>query len=1499
MKKHFVLLLLAFVMVVAIVAVPAQAAETDLAKLGQQVIAEATALAFPADGKDLVVDCPACGKKNVTWTALKDTDANQKLTDGQHVYLYEDISVTGSFAAISGTGSNGKVACLHLNGKTVSSSGYYAILETSGVLNIMGDGYVTGNKGGTTYGSAVHINGSGKASAVNIYGGTYSQLKATQTSNVLAVYGNGGMINMYGGTVVASGSGSAVYLNGEMDYTSALFNMYGGTIDATATNEIAIDMEAADTLNSTSGSNAGRAVVLAFNMYGGEVKGSSAGTLVARKNGVVNISGGTVTGGVVTENGGSILIEAEGSLHISGGTITGGSATCGGNVCIAADGTGTMSGGVISDGVASSEGGNLYVAGNFTMTGGTVQDGNAADGGNMFLYSATTSIKNATISGGTTTSAGGNIVAERGTLSIGEGTQILNGHAGGKGGSLRAYLSTVIMTGGTISGGNADGGIHNVWVVAGSSAACKFYMLGGTIDCADNRNDSAIYLSGAKGELYLGGNATITDTNKKYAGISKKDDASKVFICDGWSGSADIKFPTNYECGATIPAEVAQLVTLDQDLKATIGGSYIGKLTQRNTTVADIIGNADGTLQVIGAAMVAADGTQVISGDPLTDWTSGNYIYIKLFSNSSFEDLCGSDIQVDLNGYDLTVGGTGVLHAFDTANDTYKASACGTVINNGSVTIAENVLSPVGYQYIAITNGTKTTMHRLDMRIDSVSLRTTAAGIYYKAIYTCDTTLEAAVKTYGVVLSTHNMPGKNFLAEEERSDVNRYTVARETFKSGVVATSGSVFGIMKDTRTAALNTQYGEVKIYANPYICLSENGTKIYVSDNLNADKTVADEAFDGVAYSLRDVLELLDDSYYLYTDDVRHNLDQFYFDWKDKGMSWSFENIGDTDAQIDNSDLVFEEGTNLAVCPVCRTTQEWKLLSGDEAVVAQAGDHYYLGEDITYTGAGNYFFRAPASGGVACLHLQKYHLTATGTSAIYGYQGTLNVIGTGKVTGYTEDEAGGAAVFINTGATKGVVNLYGGTYTKTDTCTTGAVAAIGTSGGKINVYAQAKILGSGSGYSVYVDAATRAAARFGVHGGTVTGGEICFAGSADKVCSLDVTGNAKISNVVIPLNATANLSGSPVIDRLELSTGVQVTLGKLTQGASVTVQATDVFTTTSDMAADYAAYFHPVVATDVIQAENNALRYIVNYEPYLIPWELDAVAQAKADKKVHYYFMAGEGLIANPGSAQEDKWGDSCLIVFPNGETMLIDAGMRNMAPVLWMNLERLGITTLDHLMITHYHNDHYGGVFGYTLDGVNFEETEFLDHITVKHVYHHGIQASNHYGYQLVAGVCAERNIPTTLLERGMVETVGGLPMEVIWPNVGANQSTISTGQINDSSIVVRFDYGEHSSLLTGDVYVAGETEILGIVDHAKLDVDLLKVPHHGWSTSSSVEFIEAISPELGVITGRQEKIETIKARYASLGVSLLADIDYGYVHISADAEGNMEYETSRNG
>ncbi len=301
------------------------------------------------------------------------------------------------------------------------------------------------------------------------------------------------------------------------------------------------------------------------------------------------------------------------------------------------------------------------------------------------------------------------------------------------------------------------------------------------------------------------------------------------------------------------------------------------------------------------------------------------------------------------------------------------------------------------------------------------------------------------------------------------------------------------------------------------------------------------------------------------------------------------------------------------------------------------------------------------------------------------------------------------------------------------------------------------------------------------------------------------------------------------------------------------------------------------------------------VDYSPYLIPWEKDVVAEAIADGKIHYYFMSGEGLvIIEPDST---RWGDACLAVLPNGMTVLIDSGPEAYAPVLLRNLQRLGITKLDAIIISHPHNDHQNGVFSERA----ILHTGLLDKIPVGKIYWRGGFDPERTDGLMTPDAAAAYGIECEVLERGDVVYFGDVRMEVLWPMAGDGDSQVSNDlEINNFSVVFRLDYGEHSSLFTGDLYVkgvSGDVMLLNRTDHARLDADLIKVPHHGYDTSGSASLLRAVSPEIAVAMGDYDIPDSVFGLYSDVNCQLLGDRFYGYIHICAGVDGVMTTQTSR--
>lgn len=212
-----------------------------------------------------------------------------------------------------------------------------------------------------------------------------------------------------------------------------------------------------------------------LNLFGGTIQHvvrddisiSQGGLIYA--SGTVNVSGGTVTGGVVQNvsgkdaYGGNIYLADGAVLNITGGTVSKGMATggryqYGGNIYATGDAKITISGGVVEDGYAGTAGGNIYIANAVLhVTGGEIRNGNALSRGGNIMYNP--SVKDYThkvqISGGTIT--GG--VAGGGLKDFSDKTEddtlnptCMRGTYGGGNLYVRAPYDTLIVDGGVIDG---------------------------------------------------------------------------------------------------------------------------------------------------------------------------------------------------------------------------------------------------------------------------------------------------------------------------------------------------------------------------------------------------------------------------------------------------------------------------------------------------------------------------------------------------------------------------------------------------------------------------------------------------------------------------------------------------------------------------------------------------------------------------------------------------------------------------------------------------------------------------------------------------------------------------------------------------------------------------------------------------------------------------------------------------------------------------------------
>ena len=226
-----------------------------------------------------------------------------------------------------------------------------------------------------------------------------------------------------------------------------------------------------------------------------------------------------------------------------------------------------------------------------------------------------------------------------------------------------------------------------------------------------------------------------------------------------------------------------------------------------------------------------------------------------------------------------------------------------------------------------------------------------------------------------------------------------------------------------------------------------------------------------------------------------------------------------------------------------------------------------------------------------------------------------------------------------------------------------------------------------------------------------------------------------------------------------------------------------------------------------------------------------------------------------------------EATLVVSPSGHTLLIDSGRNGDGDRLKAVMLEAGVSQIDHFVCTHYHDDHYGGIDELV--------TEFS--ISVVNSYDRGdkqfIPQSKRDGprfteYEETVGNRADQLTrgETIPLDPAMSVTciaTGGVVLGEEPPVPGIDE--------NDMSIALLLQYGNFRYFIGGDIEhpTEGKIEDRDLV----LDVDVYQTNHHGSDTSSSLEFMQDLSPSVIVISngnhgGYKHPRQVVLDLYASL-------------------------------
>ncbi len=202
----------------------------------------------------------------------------------------------------------------------------------------------------------------------------------------------------------------------------------------------------------------------------------------------------------------------------------------------------------------------------------------------------------------------------------------------------------------------------------------------------------------------------------------------------------------------------------------------------------------------------------------------------------------------------------------------------------------------------------------------------------------------------------------------------------------------------------------------------------------------------------------------------------------------------------------------------------------------------------------------------------------------------------------------------------------------------------------------------------------------------------------------------------------------------------------------------------------------------------------------------------------------------------------GDCILIEAPNKINILIDGGGTSQSDfdvgskIVVPYLRRKGINKINLLILTHPHLDHLEGLLPvireFKVDVVldsglacdSSEYREFISLILKKGITYHKARAGDNFIFS--------NNLEIFLL------------------NPLYDSDFYNDSDFNNASIVVKLFYKNADFLFTGDIEESTEKKLL--VWENILQADILKVGHHGSSTSDNLEFLDRVDPSIAIIT-----------------------------------------------
>ena len=264
-----------------------------------------------------------------------------------------------------------------------------------------------------------------------------------------------------------------------------------------------------------------------------------------------------------------------------------------------------------------------------------------------------------------------------------------------------------------------------------------------------------------------------------------------------------------------------------------------------------------------------------------------------------------------------------------------------------------------------------------------------------------------------------------------------------------------------------------------------------------------------------------------------------------------------------------------------------------------------------------------------------------------------------------------------------------------------------------------------------------------------------------------------------------------------------------------------------------------------------------------------IDGVKPVDSDFAV-YYLDAGQS---------------DCTIVICDDKVLMIDCGTYNQLNTIRQSIHSLEIDKIDYMLITHQHDDHMGSA------------TDLLNDLKVENFIMPKLAQSNNVTsktYNVLINSLDSKNINKIVAQDCKSFMLGEAMVEILSPVTQSNN-------LNNMSVVLKITYGNTEFLFQGDAESKIENDLLR--SDYDIDVDVLKVGHHGSKTSSTDKYLDATSPQIAIISSGYgnnygHPNGTILERFEQKGITAFSTFLNGDITVSSDGKIITVYTQNNN-